>query len=155
MPYMTHAETGGSATFPDDSSVIAWYEARGWQVADDPADSPDDQSPAHAAKVDDDAGWVNVVHTESGGTSRIPNDRDVIAEWWDRGWRPANKADQDQTDAPPLAIGYVAGSEPGEPDQASEPAAIPAPADVPDAGAATKPSTKAAAKKATATSDKE
>ena len=102
---MVNEAIGGDGQFADSPDVILWHQARGWQLVDEDDQAP--EVPAHAAKVPAEAQWVNIVHAETGGTGTIPNDPAVIADHWDRGWRPALVSDQDPLDGGPTPIGSL------------------------------------------------
>lgn len=80
--YMIHKDTKGSTHVPDEPDVIKSHEARGWKVAEEPA-----QEIFVPRTVEPDAdGWVDLVHPATGGTQRVPNDPDALAEAFDKGW---------------------------------------------------------------------
>jgi hypothetical protein len=80
--YMVHKDTKGTTYVPDVEDVIKSHEARGWKVADEPA-----QEVFVPRTVEPDAdGWVALVHPKTGGMQRIPDSEDALAGALEAGW---------------------------------------------------------------------
>lgn len=90
--YLTHAAFDGSTRIPNDPDVLAAHTARGWVVSDAPDPNvPVVPDPA-AGPVDDAGDWVDMVHPESGGTQRLPNNTAALSGARDAGWVTAAEA---------------------------------------------------------------
>jgi SAP domain len=77
---------------PDDPGVMAVFEARGFQQVDDPTAVGTADVADEVAEVDDRGiGWLHIVHDETNGTARIPNQPGVLADFREKGWRLAGE----------------------------------------------------------------
>lgn len=90
--YLDHPGFGGSTRIPNDPDVLAAHLARGWVGAE----PPDRNGPAipdpNAGPVDDAHAWIDMVHPDSGGTQRLPNNSDALTGARDAGWVTAAEA---------------------------------------------------------------
>lgn len=85
--FMEHPESGGTARFPDDDTVITSQEARGWRRADEPPEGPFIPAKADVPPGDDGA-WVDLIHPDLPlGRQRLPNNPEALAGAFDVGWR--------------------------------------------------------------------
>lgn len=84
--YVKHAETGGTASIPDEDGVLNWYTAHGWDVADPPEDSPY-VPPADGGQSLVGEDFVTLKHSETGAEHEFPANDDAIAGAHDVGWR--------------------------------------------------------------------
>lgn len=89
--YLEHDETGGSQRIPDDPAVLASQEARGWRLADEPAQPvglpPKVKIDPGAAPVE----WVELVHPVIGARHDFPNNPAAVAGAAEAGWVIPNK----------------------------------------------------------------
>lgn len=88
-------ELGTTQDFADQPGVLEHMQARGWRELDDderdelaraeelPYVPPNPQEPLDA----EDAAWVTLVHPESGGVQRVPNNASAVAAAFDLGWQ--------------------------------------------------------------------
>jgi hypothetical protein len=87
--YLEHEETGGTTRVPDDPDVIRVHEAKGWSVVDPPDTSAPFVPPKDGGQVAAETEWVELVHPESGGVQRVPNNPDALAGAYEAGWQVA------------------------------------------------------------------
>jgi hypothetical protein len=80
--YMVHKDTKGTTYVPDDEAAIKSHEARGWEKAEEP---PAEVFVPRTVEPDE-GGWVDLIHLDTGGTQRLPNDDAALAEAFDKGW---------------------------------------------------------------------
>lgn len=85
MAYMTHPDAG-AATFPDQPGVREFYEARGWQVADEPAEQPF-VPPKVVEQRADEEGWVELYHPDTRAAHLFPSHPDAVAGAYEAGWQ--------------------------------------------------------------------
>lgn len=84
--YLKHDETGGTAELPDEPGVLDWYAARGWSQTDRPETRPfvPPADGGQAARGDE---FVTLVHPDTGGAHRFPDNPDAIEGARETGWR--------------------------------------------------------------------
>jgi len=94
---------GDPVRVPDDPDVLAVFEARGFKRVDPPNPPGVADTSQVVSEVDGHGvGWLHVVHDETGGAARIPNQPGVLDDYQTRGWtlaaepkpkpKPAKKA---------------------------------------------------------------
>jgi len=84
MIYLVHPETHGTTRVPDEPDVIAWHEARGWCIAEEPAPAP--FVPVPDGGQGEEQGWVELVHPLSGGRATWPANAEALQGAYDSGW---------------------------------------------------------------------
>src|SRR5882757_366028 len=82
MVYMVHGASGGGASFPDEDGVIEWYEAHGWEKADEPKQAVFVPDPG----TTDENPWVTLYHPELKTTHEFPNNFEAISGAGEAGW---------------------------------------------------------------------
>jgi hypothetical protein len=90
--YLTHPGFDGSTRVPNDPDVLLAATARGWVPVDPPDLTVPDVPDPHAGPVDDAGEWIDMVHPESGGTQRLPNNTAALSGARDAGWVTAAEA---------------------------------------------------------------
>jgi hypothetical protein len=90
--YLAHPAFNGSTRIPNDPDVLASHLARGWVGADPPDRGAPVIPDPNAGPVDDADAWIDMVHPESGGTQRLPNNTDALTGARDAGWVTAAEA---------------------------------------------------------------
>src|SRR6188768_2797015 len=98
--YLKNAETGGTAELPDEPGVLDWYTARGWSQADRPEDRPFVPRPDGGQSIQD-VDFVTLVHPETGGAHRFPDNPDAIEGARESGWRYPDEATPDAPKSSP------------------------------------------------------
>lgn len=107
--HMTHEGTGGTM----DVSLVEpgaqeFWEARGWAVADRPAEVP--FVPPKVVQRQGDAEFVQLFHTGAGASHMFPNNPDALQGAYEAGWHatpprsaaaPEPDADAEPEDAEP------------------------------------------------------
>lgn len=82
--YMTPPGGGDPHKFPSGEGVQAFYEARGYEVTDEP-----EEQPFVPPKTIEQAGdeWVILHHSEAGASHEFPNNPAAIQGAYEAGWQ--------------------------------------------------------------------